>query len=255
VSDQVAGDRTLPTLADANDSHPEPPPSPPAPPAAAEPDEPAKPLCPYCGAADPPARDAVLRAAGLRATVLSANLPQHIAAALVRTRNLTPREMTVFELLGLGYDNRSLARLLDVSERTTKRHVTAILTKLGLESRLQAGLVALLTASLQPRPPGGPKVAWTGTTKADNTELGARPRSTEVGRTADGGLVRGRISMVFDSLAALRAAGNPVDLLTEEQQAVFASLSEDEVALLNSIKMRLDSLEESEVMAHDLKIL
>lgn len=61
--------------------------------------------------------------------------------------------------------------------------------------------------------------------------------------------------MAFDSLAALRAAGNPVDLLTEEQQQVFASLSEDEVAVLNSIKRRLDSLEEADVMGHDIKML
>jgi len=84
--------------------------------------------------------------------VLRARLPQPIAAALLRTRSLSPREMAVFELLGLGYDNRSLARMLQVSERTAKRHVTAILTKLGLESRLQAGLAALLTLSLAPPP-------------------------------------------------------------------------------------------------------
>jgi hypothetical protein len=61
--------------------------------------------------------------------------------------------------------------------------------------------------------------------------------------------------MSFDSLAALRAAGNPVDLLSEEQQAVFASLTEDEVAVLNSIKRRLDSVEEADVMGHDVKML
>ena len=60
--------------------------------------------------------------------------------------------------------------------------------------------------------------------------------------------------MAFDSLAALRAAGNPVDLLTKEQQAVFASLNEDEVALLNSIKRRLDALDDADVMAHDIKM-
>ena len=77
-------------------------------------------------------------------------MPQPIAAALLRTRTLSPREMAVFELLGLGYDNRSIARVLHVSERTAKRHVTAILAKLGLESRLQAGLAALLAFSLLP---------------------------------------------------------------------------------------------------------
>jgi hypothetical protein len=61
--------------------------------------------------------------------------------------------------------------------------------------------------------------------------------------------------MSFDSLAALRAAGNPVDLLSDEQQAVFAALTEDEVAVLNSIKRRLDSVEEADVMGHDVKML
>jgi hypothetical protein len=56
--------------------------------------------------------------------------------------------------------------------------------------------------------------------------------------------------MAFDALAALRAAGNPVDLLSTEQQQVFASLTEEEVDLLNSIKRRLDALEDDDVSAH-----
>jgi DNA-binding NarL/FixJ family response regulator len=103
--------------------------------------------CPLCGNPLTPGEQAT------RDILLRATLPDHIAAAMQRTSDLSPREQAVFELLGLGYDNRSLARVLDVSERTAKRHVTAILTKLGLESRLQAGLVALLTTSLRPRLP------------------------------------------------------------------------------------------------------
>jgi hypothetical protein len=61
--------------------------------------------------------------------------------------------------------------------------------------------------------------------------------------------------MAFDSLAALRAAGNPVDLLSQEQREVFASLTEEEVAVLNRIKRRLDSLEEPDVSGHDVKLL
>lgn len=102
--------------------------------------------CPVCGAqltSRPPQ--------GARDIVLRATLPQPIAGALLRTRTLSPREMAVFELLGHGYDNRSLARTLQISERTAKRHVTSILAKLGLESRLQAGLTALLTLSLPAR--------------------------------------------------------------------------------------------------------
>jgi hypothetical protein len=61
--------------------------------------------------------------------------------------------------------------------------------------------------------------------------------------------------MAFDSLAALREAGNPVDLLTQEQRAVFAALTEEEVAVINSIKKRLDAIEDPDVEAHDLKVL
>lgn len=61
--------------------------------------------------------------------------------------------------------------------------------------------------------------------------------------------------MAFDSLAALRAAGNPVDLLNDRQQQVFAQLSEEEVAVLNSIKQRLEDAA-GEVEGHgDLKLL
>jgi DNA-binding NarL/FixJ family response regulator len=108
--------------------------------------------CPACGtaltepAAGTPARE--LPAGDLR--VVSAALPQPIADALLLAGALSPRERGAFELLGLGYDNRSIARELQISERTTKRHVTAILKKLKLESRLQAGLTALILFSCSP---------------------------------------------------------------------------------------------------------
>ena len=61
--------------------------------------------------------------------------------------------------------------------------------------------------------------------------------------------------MAFDALAALRAAGNPVDQLSEGQREVFASLTEEEVEVLNSIKRRLDAVEDDvDVTAHDVKV-
>jgi DNA-binding CsgD family transcriptional regulator len=102
---------------------------------------PAEPVrrCPSCGAAIP--------YLGQLGVALQATLPQSIATAVRATSALTQRERATFELLGLGYDNRSIARTLMISERTAKRHVTAILRKLGLESRLQAGLIALTVSS------------------------------------------------------------------------------------------------------------
>jgi hypothetical protein len=56
--------------------------------------------------------------------------------------------------------------------------------------------------------------------------------------------------MTFDALAALREAGNPVDLLSAEQRAVFAQLTEEEVAILNSVKRRLDAVSDPDVEGH-----
>ena len=55
---------------------------------------------------------------------------------------LTPREAEVFLLLGYGMSNRTMSALLGVTERTVKYHITQILAKLGLESRLQVGLAS-----------------------------------------------------------------------------------------------------------------
>jgi DNA-binding CsgD family transcriptional regulator len=83
-------------------------------------------------------------------SALSLAVPQSIAAALPLTGTLSGREDAVFELLGMGYDNRSIAGHLGISERTVKRHITVILAKLHLESRLQAGLAALVNSSVLP---------------------------------------------------------------------------------------------------------
>lgn len=55
---------------------------------------------------------------------------------------LTERECQVLALLGLGHDNRQISHSLQIHERTVKLHITHILRKLGVLSRLQAGLVA-----------------------------------------------------------------------------------------------------------------
>jgi DNA-binding CsgD family transcriptional regulator len=97
--------------------------------------------CAACGAGWPQDQRGQV---GIR---LQAVLPQPISAALLLARKLTSREWVVFQLLGFGYDNHSIAREMNVSERTVKRFVTAILAKLELESRLQAGLTALIISS------------------------------------------------------------------------------------------------------------
>ena len=62
------------------------------------------------------------------------------------------------------------------------------------------------------------------------------------------------MSETFDPLDALRDAGCPVDQLSAAQQAVLASLTPAETAVLASVQHRLlDAADE--VIAHDMKLL
>lgn len=61
---------------------------------------------------------------------------------IARVTLLSSREFQVLCLLGNGSSNRGIARHLRITERTAKAHVARIMAKLGVESRLQAGLVS-----------------------------------------------------------------------------------------------------------------
>ncbi|HID51149.1 MAG TPA: response regulator transcription factor [Anaerolineae bacterium] len=56
---------------------------------------------------------------------------------------LTTRELEVLKLIARGYDNRTIAAQLTLSEKTVKTHVSNILSKLGLTDRTQAAIYAL----------------------------------------------------------------------------------------------------------------
>ena len=55
-----------------------------------------------------------------------------------RLATLTPQQVRVLMMLGEGLLNKQIAYKLDVSEATIKAHVSAILQKLGVDSRTQA---------------------------------------------------------------------------------------------------------------------
>ena len=65
------------------------------------------------------------------------------AAAVSGIDALTSREREVLALLADGRSNREIARLLRVSEKTVKTHVSSVLAKLGVADRPQAALVAV----------------------------------------------------------------------------------------------------------------
>jgi DNA-binding NarL/FixJ family response regulator len=56
---------------------------------------------------------------------------------------LSPRELDVLKLLARGMENAQIALELDISPRTVKNHVSSILAKLDLTSRLQAAIYAV----------------------------------------------------------------------------------------------------------------
>lgn len=56
---------------------------------------------------------------------------------------LTERELAVLQLIGRGRSNKEIANALHLSEGTVKGHVSAVLSKLGVEDRTQAALFAV----------------------------------------------------------------------------------------------------------------
>jgi two-component system nitrate/nitrite response regulator NarL len=53
---------------------------------------------------------------------------------------LTPRELEVARMVHKGGNNKSIARTLDISERTVKAHLSSIFRKLNIENRLHLAI-------------------------------------------------------------------------------------------------------------------
>jgi DNA-binding NarL/FixJ family response regulator len=73
---------------------------------------------------------------------LSAGSDAESAALMARMATLTPQQVRVLMMLSEGLLNKQIAYQLSVSEATVKAHVSAILQKLGVESRTQAVIAA-----------------------------------------------------------------------------------------------------------------
>ena len=73
---------------------------------------------------------------------LDAGTDTETAGMLARLATLTPQQVRVLMMLSEGLLNKQIAYELSVSEATVKAHVSAILQKLGVESRTQAVIAA-----------------------------------------------------------------------------------------------------------------
>ena len=64
------------------------------------------------------------------------------AASRAAPGGLTPRETEVLDLIVRGATNAEIARTLVISPKTVDHHVSAVLGKLGVGSRREAGEAA-----------------------------------------------------------------------------------------------------------------
>jgi DNA-binding NarL/FixJ family response regulator len=82
---------------------------------------------------------------------LGASEDKETADLMKRLATLTPQQVRVLMMLSEGLLNKQIAYELSVSEATVKAHVSAILQKLGVESRTQAVIASSkIGATLRP---------------------------------------------------------------------------------------------------------
>jgi DNA-binding NarL/FixJ family response regulator len=117
-------------------------------------------------------RDAITRVMGGDVFVppdtdLSAATDPDMTKLRDRLVTLTPQQVRVLMMLSEGLLNKQIAYELGVSEATIKAHVSAILQKLGVESRTQAVIAAAKIAGGQwkqatptPKPYSAATICW-----------------------------------------------------------------------------------------------
>jgi DNA-binding NarL/FixJ family response regulator len=103
---------------------------------------------------DPPALAAAIRAVHAGHVLLHPDVAELLAgerpSAATPAARLTARERQVLGEIARGRSNREIARALALSEKTVKTHVSAVLTKLGVQDRTQAALTAVRTGLVDP---------------------------------------------------------------------------------------------------------
>jgi len=57
--------------------------------------------------------------------------------------DLTPREMEILQLVLAGWTNKAIAAEICISEKTVEYHLDHIYTKIGMRTRMLAGIWAM----------------------------------------------------------------------------------------------------------------
>ena len=74
------------------------------------------------------------------------HIPPHVGAKLLErmtSPELSDRELEVLQLITTGKSTQAISKALHITERTVNFHINHILSKLGVEDRTQAVIVAL----------------------------------------------------------------------------------------------------------------
>lgn len=87
-------------------------------------------------------RDAAAGDAPLSPRAARALLPQNRRQGRAKSDALSAREREVLALVAAGLPNKSIARRLDISEKTVKAHLTRVFSVLGVSDRTSAALWA-----------------------------------------------------------------------------------------------------------------
>ena len=101
---------------------------------------------------DPPALAAAIRAVHAGHVLLHPDVAAVLATGTrsADAAHLTARERDVLVEVAHGRSNREIARELGLAEKTVKTHMSAILTKLGVQDRTQAALFAVRSGLVDP---------------------------------------------------------------------------------------------------------